>query len=209
MSLSDTAATRIVGYDLRRAPELAAGWPSDRAERYLLRLDAGHPLSTDTTVWESFLDGAASGKSEWHGVLGLWSKVSDLLRFARGGSVEIDLKGWWLIGVALRLDVLTAADRERWSSPGKTAPTSPDQPASEWELLGYDVSDEWLLSGLTNCGYSDAELPSLRRDWASRLNDHHLFAQLKDASAFKSLSDTRVSEHAPFQPFALYRIPVG
>lgn len=209
MGLSNTAGTRIVGYDLRRAPEMAPVWPSERVERHLLRWDAAHPLSTDTTVWESFADLASSEKAEWHGVLGLWSKVSDLLRFARSGSVEIDLKGWWLIAVGLPLDVLVTADRERWLSPGKMVSTSPDQPASEWELLGYDVSDEWLLSGLTNCGYSGAEVPSLRKEWSSHLNDHHLFAQVEDAIAFKALSDTRVPEHAPFQPFALYRIPVG
>ena len=182
---------------------MVATWPSERAERYLLRTDVARPLSTDSTVWESVPDEVGSVEPEWHGVLGLWSKASDLLQLVHGGALELDWKEWWLIAIGLRLDVLAAADREKWSSPGKMALTSPNEPAPEWQLLGYDVSDEWLLSGLTNCGYSEAEIPDLRREWTPRLNDHHLFPQLEHAIAFKTLSDTRVPEHAP----SIYPLP--
>jgi hypothetical protein len=62
------------------------------------------------------------------------------------------------------------------------------------------------LSGLSNCGYEPPERATFRRDWARRLNDHHLFEDLATARGFRDATDGRVSEHAPFFVFALFRI---
>ena len=75
-----------------------------------------------------------------------------------------------------------------------------------WEFLGFDVADEWLLSGLSNCGYGDDAEP-LRREWAGHLNGHHLFDNLDKAIEFEALTDKRVEEHAPFFIYGIYSIP--
>jgi len=82
----------------------------------------------------------------------------------------------------------------------------PSEPAEGWELLGYDVSDDWLLSGLTNCGYRQEELEPTRQKWSSRLNRHHLFDAITDAAAFRQVTNERVPEHAPFNVFSVYRV---
>jgi hypothetical protein len=75
-----------------------------------------------------------------------------------------------------------------------------------WSLLGYDVADGALTSGLSNCGYDPSERPSLRRDWAGELNEHHLFEDPAAARAFRDVTDARVPEHAPFLVYCLLRI---
>lgn len=80
----------------------------------------------------------------------------------------------------------------------------------ETERLGYDVADEVMTSGLSNCGYSNEERDVVRLCWASRLNRFHLFDDGDEALQFKDFSDARVPEHAPFFVFGIYRLaPAG
>jgi len=52
---------------------------------------------------------------------------------------------------------------------------SAHEPRSDgWALLGYDVCDDAMLSGLMNCGYWPAERAALVLRWRSKLNDRHL-----------------------------------
>jgi hypothetical protein len=75
---------------------------------------------------------------------------------------------------------------------------------SDWSFLGFDVADGSLVSGLSNCGYTQADIEPLSRQWGPTLNEHHLFVGLDDASRFRDLADRRVTEHAPFFIFGLY-----
>ena len=81
------------------------------------------------------------------------------------------------------------------------------EPAFErYELLGYDVADYDLLSGLTNCGYSPEEAASLAPVWAPLLNEWHLFGNPGDATAFAAVTAKRVPEHAPFFAYGIYQL---
>lgn len=73
-------------------------------------------------------------------------------------------------------------------------------------LLGFDVADAGLTSGLTNCGFGQSERSTLRASWAPGLNEHHLFVDVEQAFAFRGLAGGRVPEHAPFFVYALYLI---
>jgi hypothetical protein len=75
-----------------------------------------------------------------------------------------------------------------------------------WRFLGYDIADAGDISGLSNCGYEGGELASLRPTWAPRLNDHGLLSDLSDAISFRSASDKRVPEHAPFQVYGIWLV---
>jgi hypothetical protein len=88
------------------------------------------------------------------------------------------------------------------------SPTDPAARSPEWQLLGFDVSDGGLLSGLSNCGYTPDEIHMLRPQWQPRLNARHLFDAVEDAFEFRQLTDARVPEHAPFFVFGLYLISV-
>ncbi len=72
------------------------------------------------------------------------------------------------------------------------------------ELLGYDVADNGMLSGLMNCGYEASEREAAQAKWRGALNEHHLFAAVADALAFRTYAEARVPEHAPFFVYGLY-----
>jgi hypothetical protein len=75
--------------------------------------------------------------------------------------------------------------------------------SEDWPVVGYDVADASLLSGLMNCGYSQPERRALRPAWATKLNRSGLFDSVEDAFAFRAVTDSRVPEHAPFFVFAI------
>jgi len=76
----------------------------------------------------------------------------------------------------------------------------------ESKLLGYDVADQVMTSGLSNCGYTDEEKRRLRPTWGGLLNEHHLFDQVDLASEFRRITAERVQEHAPFFVFGIYML---
>ena len=75
-----------------------------------------------------------------------------------------------------------------------------------YDLLGYDVADYYLMSGLANCGYSPEEAASLAPAWAPLLNEWHLFDNPADATAFAAVTAKRVPEHAPFFAYGIYQL---
>jgi|SRR5580658_2687505 hypothetical protein len=72
------------------------------------------------------------------------------------------------------------------------------------QLLGYDVADHHFTSGLSGCSYTEEETRTLRPTWGRHLNRFHLFEQVDVAAQFKTLTDLRVREHAPFIVFGIY-----
>lgn len=68
----------------------------------------------------------------------------------------------------------------------------------QWPILGYDIVDRWLLSGLSNCGYDSEELAELASDWRPRLTAGGLVRDLGWAVTFVEVANRRVPEHAPF-----------
>jgi hypothetical protein len=83
-------------------------------------------------------------------------------------------------------------------------PTSPGLLGPGWRLLGYDIADPWLTSGLMNCGYTDAEREPWMSRWRQKLNAHHLFDTPDEGLLFAQDTNERVFEHAPFYVYGLY-----
>jgi hypothetical protein len=70
------------------------------------------------------------------------------------------------------------------------------------ELLGYDVAESALISGLSNCAYG----PDVKQElqgWSAKLNEYGLFREFDDAEQFKALTDKRVRDHDPYAVFEL------
>jgi hypothetical protein len=88
-----------------------------------------------------------------------------------------------------------AHDHDLWRG-SEVYGANPSPPT--WKLMGYDVCDITGTSGLSNCGYSPADVAALRKRWASSLNDCHLFRAFDEALLFCRDADVRVPEHAPF-----------
>jgi hypothetical protein len=78
-----------------------------------------------------------------------------------------------------------------------------------WELLGYDVCDEWLLSGLTDLAWGDGspeEVQAICQKYVPSLNEYHLFTSVDSAAEFIPLAEEGARAHAPFFVFGLWLI---
>ncbi len=179
-------------------------WDAKRREQFLLRIDVAQPFSTDTTVWPSVL-GSDLRPPTCIGHQTLWNDLECLQSCLTSSRTT---PSWILAGVTLHLIDDLSEEVDRWKS-DVPAP-SPSSRAQAWSLLGYDVSDRWLLSGLSNCGFLPGEdVQAVRKKWSDKLNDYHLFEKLDSAIEFRALSDQRVLEHSPFFIFGIWSIRSG
>jgi len=184
----------LLGFDAREMwRDYGRTWSAARRETFLLRADVAKPLSTDALVWRSALKEADRDELAANGNrAGL---ITDLaaLRARLQARRAADQRLTWLIGITATLN---------WTA------ATPAAPEAGWRLLGYDVGDLSLLSGLMNCGYTDPqERETLAARFGGRLNEHHLFSAAEAAEEFRVLSNARVPEHAPFYVYGLYHIP--
>jgi hypothetical protein len=195
---------RVLGYDARPWPPPPADWPRDRREQFLLKPDATTPLSTDSMVWSSAFtehpDLARNRPAFVGPIQDLWANLAELRTH-----LGEDRPACLLVAVTLVCGPCRDDERKSWDA--RIVDIVPPRVDPAWELLGYDVSDEYLLSGLSNCGYDAAAIEQLRQTWGPHLNDHHLFTSMDLAADFVALSDERVPEHAPFFIYGIYAIP--
>lgn len=202
----------LLGFDVRESfLDPRATWEATRRARYLLRHDAPRPLSVDVRVWPSLFDEGpvhearrlgldTPGLPAWTGANpGLWEDLGRL----NGLMAPLAVAPHWT--VALGWVDPTGSFIASDLGPYREAVTPPSLGA-EWTLLGFDVADAGLISGLSNCAYGPVERESLSATWTPWLNEHHLFSHVERALAFRDLSDARVAEHAPFFVFSLYRL---
>ena len=208
---------RLLGFDVRELDQSAL-WDVATRELFLLRVDVTQPLSVDTLIWPSVFDtGQGIGLPQTHrerlylaGIplpswigpnAGLWDDL-DRMRQYLAASLSHP-----------HPHVVLAVS---WISDNSFADAAPAGPSLEpvtpplrdvsWRLLGFDVADGSMLSGLSNCGYSPDEAAGLRPASRSSLNGNHLFADVADALRFKHLADKRVPEHAPFFVYGLFAV---
>ena len=192
----------VLGFDVRQAP--APQWDERRRQCYLLRQDVMRPLSVDVKAWPSLFatshdsaDGIAV--PAWVGPNAqLWENLERMRAYL--AVEEADLAGAAIVAVGW-LSKLAFDDPH-----GPYAqPSQPGEAVRDWRLLGYDVADRWLLSGLCNCGWMPGEI---RSPWpTAELNEHHLFREPQPAFDFADFTSRRVPEHAPFFVFSLYLLP--
>lgn len=68
-----------------------------------------------------------------------------------------------------------------------------------WQLLGFDVLDlRGLISGLSECGYTDSAKASYMRLFGVALNKFGLFQSFLVAQRFAEVRGLEIPEHAPF-----------
>lgn len=205
----------ILGYDLRaRAKDyVSSEWPVTRRQRYLLKDDICWPLSVDTAVWPSLfhftsrrgdyrpvetLEVEPADKEQL--VMRLWGDLAAMeATFREKASGQTAF-----VRVAIELwDDRSAVEGPEWELVAETLRRH-GEPPSGWSSVGYDVADADLVSGLSNCGYSENQRRKLS-DSTAALNEFGLFSELEQAADFRSISDRRIPEHAPF---FIYRLLV-
>jgi hypothetical protein len=191
---------RIIGFDAREYwLSFEQSWSEHRKQGFLYRLDVLKPLSADRRVWPTIF--ASEGRPEppqRFGFQGTWAHLAQLTEAVARAFRENPMRAWRTIAVTLILGDYCREDDVPWSS--RLPPASPVSRGENWEFLGYDVTDQWLLSALSNCGFREGldDIPRLRSEWSGRLNKFHLFSDLTDAILFKRYSDERLkADHAP------------
>jgi hypothetical protein len=196
----------LLGFDAREMwLDVAEYWPEERKKPFLLRQDIVKPLSTDIFVWRSVFDVEQTlNRPQWTGpIQELWDNLATLQEYMDTVWSERTLPSW-IIAVTLQEDICEREDLQEWYARASNIIPSLRDPA--WAFLGYDVSDKWLWSGLSNCGTNETEMQILRDTYASDLNEHHLFDAIKPAVDFMHVSDERVRAHAPFFVFGIWLI---
>jgi hypothetical protein len=182
-SYSVASSELLLGFDAREMwLDVAEYWPEERKRTFLLRQDIVKPLSTDIFVWRSVFDVEQTlNRPQWTGpIQELWEDLATLQAYLDTAWGERTLPSW-IIAVTLQEDGCESEDLLEWyvrvskgideTVPG-VLPLSGDllewyarasmiipalrDPA--WALLGYDVSDKWLWSGLSNCGYGTGNI---------------------------------------------------
>lgn len=186
----------VIGFDVRemKTPYLAQ-WSDERKQTYLIKKQVKKPLSIDRLVWPSVLDDAPNGTVN---NICLWRNGNVLKQFFQAmaqGSNEA-----FCVAFTLLSDDRTSLENF------DLAGISPAEIGQDWELLGYDVADGGLLSGLTNCGYEPTDAHHFAGLFIRHINKYHLFTDFGVASVFAEMNDLRVPEHAPFFVYGIYRI---
>lgn len=207
----------LIGFDARivDGPLVTKLWPKERRDSYLLRTDARLPVSVDTAVLPSaFAFGEDSIDTSlgqmrvpghnWHrSALRLWDNLAEMISLLRDATPSADHRKAVLAITAADSRVLSSD--VRWIEATRE-PLAPRTLDANWLLLGYDLTDRFFLSGLSNCGLSPSEYRSLRPKYAPQLNDFALFSTLGSAKTFLNSLDQLVAEHAPFYPFGIWQL---
>ncbi len=215
------AETYVLGFDARKLWEERLSTPGQK-EAFLFRLDLERVLSVDVAIWPSVFPFDSDARPHYVGFFqDLWEEL-DCLREHIESAKQIRTNPADLIAVTVHAELFNAEDVARWErrlkgeNPNadvldadvKLPLADPPCVSAAWSLLGYDVCDEWGLSGLSNCGFKPGheDVQALRDKWRPRLNRFHLFESIDHAVEFKGLSDQRCNEHAPFFVYGLWLI---
>jgi len=187
----------LIGFDAREnIAKLDETWDSERVQQYLLRTDVVKPYSVDVMVWDSIFHLLNIELPAWIGPRQQWDDLQRLRKFIENKKIK---QSYWLVAITQwNINERDPLEKQR--------DVKPNLIPNEWTLLGFDIADRYLLSGLMNAGYLVDERGVLSYKWSRYLNRYHLFDDLELAMQFKSLTDKRVEEHSPFSAYGIYLI---
>src|SRR5947207_669630 len=168
----------LLGFDVRlcSGDYVQARWDWKSRTTFLLRPEIQWPLSVDDEVWPSVFDEFEEAELPTNSLrpsLWLWFNLAAMQAFLMTQKRVQNQHG-----VRIAVELVTkesVRSDDYWS--GVLYPydvLSPSAIPLEWLFLGYDVADQYQLSGLTNCGYDENERVVLPAIWAARLNEHGL-----------------------------------
>jgi len=197
----------LLGFDAREMwLDFSEEWPEERKRSFLLRRDIVKPLSTDTSVWPSVFDvDHTLQRPPWIGPIGrLWE---DLRALENSLSTESNrTKPYWVIALTLLSAIRSREELAYWNTMTEGILYTPAVRDPSWQLLGYDVADSYLISGLTNFEYRKDEVQDIGEKYIPSLNEYHLFQSVEPAAEFLPLADERGGVHAPFFVFGIWLI---
>lgn len=209
MANKDSTTTTVLGYQIRvPVIQLPPLWTPQRRAQYLLLPTVGVPLSADTGVWpvaddpdlpERIFEDFEPGPYEAPNGLGLFRLKKDF-------TVElVPLKpdNPQVVGIGVEKQVASRLAKKHFIVTSESDAIIGEQ---HIHLLGFDVCDDILLSGLMNCGISADHHAKLRRKYAGSINMHGLFDVAEGANEYAADVSQIVPEHAPFFPVSIFSV---
>lgn len=190
----------ILGFQLRLSLDQISEWNKERRTTFLLREDIAKPLSVDEEIWPVLDDAKARNDLFLNPELpsnGL--NVHDL---------RPRVPAWPEKGCLI---AITASDAEVSNLRSRHRIEPEVRPAQALEelglrLLGFDVADVWLYSGLSNCALGESK-SMLSQRFSRSINHFGLFDSHEEAEVFRHGADSRIPDHAPFIVYGLW-VPV-
>jgi len=195
--LTHIGVARLLGFSSR-----AVHTPRNEAvhNNQLLRPELNWPLSADPMVWPTVTTSDQDTPPElWHSL----GDLRDAVNTGRG-TIPPDQTHWTIAMVRMSPD----DEFGKWShNEGCTQLVAPSNIHKSWDFLGYDVTDESLLSGLTNCLSSACQgFAKWQTRWADKLNDYHLFFDLEDATSYAGAIMRVLRSNRAFSPVGLWKV---
>jgi|SRR5579884_84926 len=190
----------FLGFDLRQplAGQIDS-WTKVRRAEYLIRPEIATPISVDRCVWP-----AVSVNTDDQYPLFLWGSMTEL----REHSLH-PLEGGVMIDIAALPSTEDSLNYWQRIMFGRADTDKDSSPQYEVEIFGYDVADRYLVSGLSNCRFSDSEMGHIRHDWSWAINVWGLFDRPDLATSFAALCNSLIPEHEPFEAYRLRRIIIN
>jgi len=173
----------------------ATDWTTERREIFLLKKEIQRPISVDRRVWPP----VEAAQIPRIGAPDYWTDLSallDALKMAKCNNDSVSL-------VALAVCTMNKA------AEALLMPCNPSFIDNKWRSLGFDIADNGLISGLSNCGFLKEvgeDIDEIRHDLCPRLNKYGLFDCFNDADEFRIWSNNRMPEHFPFLIHQLYEV---
>lgn len=209
----------LLGFDYRYLKDYYVNdrWPTSSREKYLLRADIPWPMSVDIKVWPSifryniedhpsaYLQSVIDIKPNnvRQESLRLWGHFLEMESYISNKFPD-KRKLCCPIGVTLLIDNPQSSS-EYWDAV-LYPPNRLDEVPHDWILLGYDIADIYMTSGLFNIEYSNDGMKQMQQKWSSFLNKYGLFNSPENAKQFALVSDKSWPMHSPFYIYGLYRI---
>lgn len=209
----------LLGFDIRLSYNnySDALWHKDRRNTHLLNPETKWPLSVDLMAWPSFFQYAdyfyqpnlfnaeminIVPNNPRQAGLRLWANLEEMKKIFLLKKNNEERHGI-IIGIKLILE--NPLNPDDWWNAVTDPEVLPSRCPSNWKFLGYDIADRDMISGLSNCGYTEDEKPLLQKIWMNKLNEYGLLNKKEDAMQFKNLSEQRVPDHKPFFVYGLFR----
>lgn len=199
----------VLGYQIRIAiNQLVSLWSQERRNKYLLNSSIEFPLSADSSVWpvadrptfaRQLFDDFEPGANRAPNGLGLFHLMKKAIYDGKPLSKNAEA----IIAIGAESGVANHL-REKRSFATFDEDDVPREP--HVQLLGFDVCDEWLLSGLMNCGMTASHQVRLRRKFFGKVNLHGLFDDYGTASDYSLAVSKIAPEHAPFFPVSIFML---
>lgn len=176
----------------------------------LLSCETGQTVSSaDPEIWTSITEEDES--QTWSGFQYLWSNLAELTQRL---NTEPSTLSFQIIAVARLTPILEVTDQDWAFYAGKVfaksslAAVTPYFANSTWSLLGYDVCDYYLWSGLHRAPMDPKDQSSCLSRALKELNCKGLLTSFDSARALATELTETEQQRAPYFPYALFASPL-